>query len=394
MSKLEPPQPAQPPLEELIHSAVDLARVCMRMDVAFVSEFKDGRRVFRHVVAPDGEAPVKPGDSDPLDESYCQHVVDGTIPAIVDDSHVYPFLKRLPATEAMRIRAYLGVPMWLSDGSVYGTFCCYSRMPSFTLTDADVQAMTRFAELIARLLENRVLAERAIASSRERLGSVIDGRLLGIVYQPIVDLADGSLLGVEALARFPTEPERGPDLWFEEAHRVARGAELELLAIELAGARLAMLPPHAYLALNVSPATILCGSLAARLAGVPLARVVLEITEHAPIGEYAALADALAPLRAAGLRLAIDDAGSGYASFRHILQLQPDIIKLDRSLIRDIDSDAGRRALAAALTGFAKATACRVVAEGIETPAELATLRALGVDAGQGWLLGRPAAIG
>ncbi len=394
MSKLEPPQPAQPPLEELIHSAVELARVCMRMDVAFVSEFKDGRRVFRHVVAGDGDAPVKPGDSDPLDESYCQHVVDGTIPAIVDDSHVYPVLKRLPATEAMRIRAYLGVPMWLSDGTVYGTFCCYSRTPTSMLVQADVQAMTRFAELIARLLENRVLAERAIASSRERLGSVIDGRQMGIVYQPIVDLADGSLLGVEALARFPSAPERGPDLWFEEAHLVARGAELELLAIELAGARLGLLPPHAYLALNVSPATILGGSLAARLAGLPLARVVLEITEHAPIGEYAALAAALAPLRAAGLRLAIDDAGSGYASLRHILQLQPDIIKLDRSLIRDIDCDAGRRALAAALTGFAKATACRVVAEGIETPAELETLRALGVDAGQGWLLGRPAAIG
>lgn len=394
MSKLEPPQPAQPPLEELIHSAVELARVCMRMDVAFVSEFKDGRRVFRHVVAGDGDAPVKPGDSDPLDESYCQHVIDGTIPAIVDDSHVYPVLKRLPATEAMRIRAYLGVPMWLSDGTVYGTFCCYSRTPTSMLVQADVQAMTRFAELIARLLENRVLAERAIASSRARLGSVIDGRQIGIVYQPIVDLADGSLLGVEALARFPSAPERGPDLWFEEAHSVARGAELELLAIELAGAPLGLLPPHAYLALNVSPATILGGKLAARLAGLPLARVVLEITEHAPIGEYAALAEALAPLRAAGLRLAIDDAGSGYASLRHILQLQPDIIKLDRSLIKDIDCDAGRHALAAALTGFAKATACRVVAEGIETPAELETLRALGVDAGQGWLLGRPAAIG
>ena len=394
MSKLEPPTPTLPPLEELIRSAVDLARVCMRMDVAFVSEFKDGRRVFRHVAAGGVETPVQPGDSDPLEESYCQHVVDGTIPAIVDDSHVYPVLKRLPATEAMRIRAYLGVPMWLSDGSVYGTFCCYSGLPSFALVDADVKAMTRFAELIVRLMENRVLAERAIASSRERLADVIDGRLLGIVYQPIIDLADGAVLGVEALARFPSLPERGPDLWFEEAHLVARGAELELLAIELAGASLARLPPHAYLALNVSPATVLGGKLGARLEGLPLERVVLEITEHAPIGEYSALVAALAPLREAGLRLAIDDAGSGYASFRHILQLQPDIIKLDRSLISDIDSDAGRRALAAALTGFAKATRCRVVAEGIETPAELATLRDLGVDAGQGWLLGRPAAIG
>lgn len=390
MLNMAPNHQPQAPLDDIILSAVDLARTCLRMDVAFVSEFKNGRRIFRHI-ATDGPLPVQPGHSDPLAESYCQHVVDGSIPPIVDDSHIYPVLKRLPGTEVLKIRAHLGVPIWLSDGSVFGTFCCYNRSPSSLLRDADVEAMRRFAGLIAVMLEQRVLAERATEQTCARLSEVILGRAIAIAYQPIVDLATRSVLGFEALSRFPATPERCPADWFAEAHRVEKGTDLELLAIELAVSGLATLPARTYLSLNASPHTILSGGLAGRLGAAPLDRLVLEVTEHAPIGEYPAIGAALAGLRQAGLRLAIDDAGSGYASFRHILQLQPDIIKLDQSLIRAIDLDPGRRALAAALTGFARDTGCDVVAEGIETDAELAVLRELGIKAGQGYLFGRPA---
>lgn len=382
-------KPPQAPLQEIILSAVELARICLRMDVAFVSEFKNGRRIFRHI-ASNGPLPVQPGHSDPLAESYCQHVVDGTIPPIVDDSHVYPILKRMSCTEALTIRAHLGVPIWLSDGSVFGTFCCYNRSPSSTLRAVDVEAMRRFAGLIASMLEQRVLAERAAEQTCARLAEVIHGRTIAIAFQPIVDLSGGGVLGYEALSRFPA-PETCPAGWFEDAHRVDKGSELELLAIELAVSSLPALPPQAYMSLNVSPCTILSGTLASRLGKAPLDRLVLELTEHAPVEEYPAIAEALASLRQSGLRLAIDDAGSGYASFRHILQLQPDIIKLDQSLIRGIDADPGRRALAAALTGFARDTGCDVVAEGVETDAELAVLRSLGIKAGQGYLFGRPA---
>ncbi len=377
------------PLHDIIRSAVDLARICLSMDVAFISEFKDGRRIFRHIAA-NGEPPVQPGHSDPLAESYCQYVVAGTIPPIVDDSHIYPILKRLNCTEALRIRAHLGVPVWLSDGSVFGTFCCYSHHPNSNLRAIDVQAMGRFASLIAVMLEQRVFAERATEQTCARLTTVLAARSIDIVYQPIVDLGHGAILGYEALSRFTSPPGGAPDTWFADAHRVAKGAELELLAIELALDKLALLPPRAYLSLNVSPHTILDGELAARLAAAPLNRLVLELTEHAPVEEYAAIAASLAGLRQSGLRLAIDDAGSGYASFRHILQLQPDIIKLDQSLVRAIDRDPGRRALAAALTGFAGDTGSEVVAEGVETDAELAVLRELGIKAGQGYLFGRP----
>ncbi|KQQ96504.1 EAL domain-containing protein [Massilia sp. Leaf139] len=385
------PQDGVPSLNEIIHSAVNLARICLNMDVAFITEFKDGRRIFRHIATVEEFVPIKAGDSHPLEESYCQYVVDGQIPPIVDDSHIYPILQALSATEAMKIRAHLGVPIRLSDGSVFGTFCCYSRSPASHLREVDVEAMARFADLIACMLEQRVLAERAHETASARLSALIAARGMHMVYQPIVDIATRRAVGLEALARFRPEPLRGPDKWFAEAHALARGAELELLAIEHALADLARLAPGAYLALNVSPHTILSGKLEAALAGAPPERLVLEMTEHAPIEEYDSLARVLARLRAAGLKLAIDDAGSGYASFRHILQLCPDIIKLDQSLIRDIDLDPGRRALALALITFAGETGSTIVAEGVETERELAVLRSLGVDLAQGYLLGRPA---
>ena len=117
---------------------------------------------------------------------------------------------------------------------------------------------------------------------------------------------------------------------------------------------------------------------------------MIEITEHAPVADYDALAQAIRPLRAHGVRLAVDDAGAGFASLRHILRLSPDVIKLDRALTAEIDSDAPREALAAALILFASRIGSTVVAEGIEREEELRTLRNLGVLYGQGYYLARP----
>ena len=125
----------------------------------------------------------------------------------------------------------------------------------------------------------------------------------------------------------------------------------------------------------------------------PLDRLVLELTEHEQVEDCAALNAALQPARARGLRLAVDDAGAGCASMRHWLLLQPDLLKLDVSLVRDVDADDTKRALCAAIITFAQNTGIRVVAEGVETEAELAVLRALGADYGQGYLLRRPAPL-
>jgi len=168
--------------------------------------------------------------------------------------------------------------------------------------------------------------------------------------------------------------------------------ELELAAIREAVARLELLPSPTYLSLNLSPATARSADFEASLLGLPGERTVLEITEHARVPDYLALRQALAHFRAGGVRLAIDDAGAGFASLRHILHLEPDIIKLDISITRNVDADRSRRALAAALASFGEEMGIELVAEGIETQAELEALRALGVGHGQGYFIGRPAA--
>jgi EAL domain-containing protein (putative c-di-GMP-specific phosphodiesterase class I) len=141
---------------------------------------------------------------------------------------------------------------------------------------------------------------------------------------------------------------------------------------------------------NASPETIISAEFSDALADLPAERIVLEITEHADVGDYDALLAALGPLRARGVRLAVDDAGAGYSSLRHILHLQPDLIKLDMSLTRNICLDPARKALASALVSFAREMGSQIIAEGVETEAELSTLKEIGVERAQGYLLARP----
>ena len=222
---------------------------------------------------------------------------------------------------------------------------------------------------------------------------MLDAEGLRIVYQPIVRLADASVAGYEALTRFTDDTSRSPDLRFREAAEIGMQDELELAVVRRALRSFALLPGGTYVSLNASPQTLLSGALVDTLLQYPCARLVLEITEHVSVDDYAPIAQALEPLRRRGVRIAVDDAGAGYASFRHILKLHPDLIKLDTSLIRQIDTDRQCRALAAAIVRFAEEAGSSVVAEGVETPAELEVLRELGVGLGQGYLLGRPAPI-
>jgi EAL domain-containing protein (putative c-di-GMP-specific phosphodiesterase class I)/CheY-like chemotaxis protein len=219
---------------------------------------------------------------------------------------------------------------------------------------------------------------------------LLDGEGLWMLFQPIIDLRAGSLIGYEALARFDPEQLRPPTAWFERAAALGMLTELELVAARSSFSRLAGMPMHAYLAVNVSPATLASTSFLEDMSTVPGERIVLEVTEHAKVEDYDALNDALRRLRAHGVRLAIDDAGAGFASMQHIVRLAPDFIKLDIGLTRNIDADPVRRALATALISFASEIGAAMIAEGIETEAEFETLRGLGIAFGQGFFLGEP----
>lgn len=246
---------------------------------------------------------------------------------------------------------------------------------------------------LGRELRAREDVERQRNEAREaarlRIDDVLADELFHPVFQPIVELATGRVLGVEALTRFTAEPSRSPDLWFAEAADVGLGFELEVAAVRAVLRERVHVPGDPYVSINMAPATVLDERLAT-LSDALTAGVTVEITEHAAVADYEALTATLRSLREAGVKLAIDDAGSGFASLRHILRLQPDLIKLDMTITRDIDGDPVRRALAASLVTFAAEIGATLVAEGIESSAEMRVLRDLGVPCGQGYGLARP----
>ena len=236
-------------------------------------------------------------------------------------------------------------------------------------------------------------AARLTEDRREVILTTLANEGFEIVFQPIVDLRSGGVVGAEALTRFGTGTgtARPPDAWFAEAKEVGLGVELETAAIRSALDQLHRLPSGLYLSLNASPDTMMSQEFRAAVASAPAERVVLELTEHDSIDDYELFEKIATELRSHGARLAIDDAGAGYSSLRHIINLHPDIIKLDIGLTRGIDGDPARRALGSAMLAFGlDAFDASIVAEGIETEGEFKTLRGLGYQFGQGFYLGRP----
>jgi PAS domain S-box-containing protein len=304
-------------------------------------------------------------------------VVPGDLPAVAARLHSPAAREHGWTGAAFRFRHRNGTVRWVESAGV-------------PLRDE----AGRFAgfEGTSRLMHPDDDARVAREACRARIVEVLDRHLLRTAFQPIVSLQTGGVVGVEALSRFPGDPGAAPDIWFADAASVGLGLELEELAVVTALSHVDALPPEAYVSVNVSPGFLASPRLLATLRSstIDLRRVVVEVTEHTSVSDYTALLAPVAALRRAGVRLAIDDAGAGFASFRHIITLAPDTIKLDRALVNGIDHDPARRALAAAIVMFALDLGAAVVAEGVETQAELDTVALLGMDAAQGWLLANP----
>jgi EAL domain-containing protein (putative c-di-GMP-specific phosphodiesterase class I)/FixJ family two-component response regulator len=259
-------------------------------------------------------------------------------------------------------------------------------------TSLSAEVLSGVVAELATQLRREEIEEEADQALRGDIERFVSGHGVWMVFHPIVDLETRQEIGVEALARFGSIPVKPPDQWFAEATALELGLQLQLRTVKEALDALPKIPDGVFLSVNCSHHAAASSELAERLEGLE-DRIVLEITEHEAIEDYGALAEALAPLRERGLRVAVDDVGAGYASLRHALQLAPDMVKMDISLTRGIDRDAGRRALATALISFAGETNMTIVAEGIETGGELEALRELGVRYGQGFYLARPAPL-
>lgn len=374
---------------DIVDSALETVRRHLGMDVAYLSEFVDDTIVFRAINAPSLGDMVRPGDAMPLENVYCGRIRDGLLPNLILDTNDHPLAQEIPFTKSLPIRSHVSVPIKRSDGSIYGMFCCFGHTPAPTLNDRDLAVMELFADLSGGQVNLALQARSSRDAANMRIDSAINGGF-HMVFQPIRDLGTMQVRGSEALCRFDSVPYRSPDQWFAEAEKIGRMVELEIHVIEAALGALPRLPGGCYLSVNASPQAVVDEGFASVLAGVDLSRVLLEVTEHARVDDYDALLGVLDPLREAGLRLAVDDAGAGYAGLQHILRLRPNLIKLDMSLTRDIDTDDARRSLAAALITFVGRTNANLIAEGIETEEERATLISLGITRGQGYLLGRP----
>jgi EAL domain-containing protein (putative c-di-GMP-specific phosphodiesterase class I) len=253
------------------------------------------------------------------------------------------------------------------------------------------------SDVISELVGQLAVRTRAREQERRRFRRIRraldEESAFSMAYQPIFELESGAVVGAEALARFQHAPRRGPLQWFAEAAEVGLGDKLEIAAVQKAVGALDNLPAGAFLSVNISPDTLGMPALDDVIFETVPGRLVAEVTEHARISDYGKLDRALAPLRERGIRLAVDDAGAGFASLRHILRLDPDFIKLDRTLIDGIDGDRSKQALAAGLISFAAKSGATIIAEGIERPDEVETLVGLGVSYGQGHHLARPAPL-
>ena len=373
--------------EEQVADLLRTAKESLGLSVAFMTRM-DGTTQHLEVVESSLPFPIREGITQPQETTFCQAVIDGRLPAVIPDITAFPEAMALPVARIPRLRSFVSSPVVLSDGTLYGTFCAAGFTWDAGLTQRDKALMDVLAHAASVIIEPGVRERAERDELEERYGPVLAQGGPTVVLQPIVDLATGDRIGAEALSRFPGEWGKAPDICFAEAHSIGEGDRLELLALERAAEHLGRV--SGYVAMNISPSTVLTPDAAALLTRLPLDRVLLELSEHDRVDDYDALAAVLAPLRARGMRLAIDDVGAGFSSLRHIVLTAPDVLKFDRSIVDGVSADPVLTTLVRSLVDFGRAVGARVVAEGVESGVDAAALLALGVDYGQGWHFGRP----
>lgn len=283
---------------------------------------------------------------------------------------------RATAYAAMRvggkILGVLGVASMAKDG--------------VAILESRLDRLAQVAGVAATMINNQSLEFGRQEITRTAVRDCIDAREFHSVFQPIVRILDGTVVAYEALTRF--DDGVAPELHFRDAQAVGLGIELEAAAARLALDSCQMLPADMSIATNFSPEAF-TALVTADFLQHPSHPLIVEITEHVQIVDYAELLSALAS--AAHIALAVDDAGAGFASLRHIVELQPKFVKLDIGLIRDLHRDPARAALVAGMCHFARTTGTVLIAEGVECLEELEALRTLGVELAQGFYFAHPA---
>ncbi len=384
LATLHPEATPEETADVVCHQIVQLPEALSAVILAFDP---DGRATPLGAAAADGRVLERQRLSGARTEHLRSRAVEGPWVESWEASHGQPFSR---AFQAIGIRALAYAPIRIEQAVVGLLEVGSAGLDASDRLTERLPALVEFASIASAVLGPSIASRAQVGRSRERIQGIIDQAAFHPVFQPIVDLASLCVIGYEALTRF--DDGIAPDVQFGAAASVGLGVELEVAALRAALAAATALPAMRWLNVNASPAVVLAGEpLRSLVAGYP-GHLVLEVTEHAVINDYTAFRVAVSAL-GSDVQIAIDDAGAGFASLRHIIELRPHIVKIDRSLVAGIDADPARQALLAGLCHFADSQGCSLIAEGVETDAELATLVALDVRSGQGYLLGRPAPV-
>ncbi len=317
-----------------------------------------------------------------------------------------PWIQRLPQRSAdstlsrdlrrlgLEGAACVPIPVWRRDGEPQPILIVAPSADPGREDLADearrLATVIDFATVAAGVLGPHLLESDDAQQQRDLIRALVAAGAFTTHFQPITTIEGAGTVGYEALTRFLDGSP--PQQRFAQAAALGLAAELEQATLQSAVTLSRSLPDDAWVSLNVSPGIVIDQGLLHSLAGAAERPVVFEVTEQEAIEDYAAVLDSV---MAAGpdVRLAVDDAGAGHASLRHILRLRPTYVKLDMTLVRDIDQDPSREAMVAGLVHFGEATGSLLIAEGVERVGELDALRNLRVPLAQGFLFGRPAPV-
>jgi len=369
---------------------LDTARQRLGMDIAWLSEFTDGQQRIHAATGDLAAMNVHPGMTASLEGSFCVRVLTGQLPPVVTDAARDPRTRDLTVTEQLNIGSYAGAPVRTRSGEPVGMLCALSPHQGPQLTQQSAHHLEFLAQLISDHIGGAEPGRPDLTARRRRVLDVLEQQRMDVAFQPVVRMDTGAVVAYEALARFPSTDGGGPATLFGDAAATGLGVELETMALRAVLGRLDDRPRHLPIGINLSPAALLRPAVLDLVLDHHDQGIGVELTEHARVEDYTALAAATGALQAAGIVVSIDDAGAGYASLRHILQLRPDVIKLDISLVSDLHQDPAKQALTAAMVAFAGRTGAALVAEGVETTDERDCLRGLGVEHAQGYLFARP----
>jgi EAL domain-containing protein (putative c-di-GMP-specific phosphodiesterase class I) len=368
---------------------LDVLRRRLHMDLAWLGRLEGDLLVLQVVSGDTAAFGLDQGASVRRAGSLYAKVLSGEIPSLLPDLRADPRTSHVPVVGELDIGSYAATPVTDSEGRVYGMLGCLGRQPCPSLHQSD----GGFLRLLASFLTEFVIDLRRLWDARTAvwrpIRELLDQGGPRMFFQPVVELATGRTVGVEALARF-TGVSQGPQDLFAAAAGVGLGLELETAAIRNALRVLPDMPPDVILAVNASPTTVSDGLIDVIVGTGTPQRVAVEITEHDHIGDDQDLLRPVEVLRGHGIHIAVDDVGSCYSGLEQLLQLRPEVIKMDYFITHDIHRDPARRAVAAGLTKVAAEIGGRVVAEGIESTAELDAVVEAGIAYGQGNLLGLP----